>query len=110
MDDIVDLWVSLEDAVERWLIRDIHLVKLRPLACDELDSVYAFFRGVVEGVNDNYFVVGLEEGENRERADVTGATMTGVSRSLVESLVSGGVVKVVYPVTRTDPTGMVVRY
>lgn len=47
VDDIVNVWVLLEDLVERSLILDVELVELWPFAADELDTVDDFLRRVV---------------------------------------------------------------
>jgi hypothetical protein len=62
VDHIVDVWVLLEDFVQRSLICDIDLVEGRPLAADELDAVYDFLGGVVEVVDDDDLVIGFEKG------------------------------------------------
>jgi len=42
MNDIVNVWVLLEDLVESGLISHVALVKGRSLAADELDAVDDF--------------------------------------------------------------------
>ena len=74
MDDIVDIRVLLEHLIQLLLIGDVQRVVLGPLAADELDAVEDLLRGVVEVVDDDDLVVGLEESERGERADVAGAT------------------------------------
>lgn len=64
----------LEDLVQFLLVGDVRRVVLGPLAADELNAVEHLFGGVVEVVNDDDLVVGLEESESSERADVAGAT------------------------------------
>jgi hypothetical protein len=71
---IVDIWVLLEDLVERGLVCHVALVEGRSLAADELDAVYDFLGRVVEVVDDDDLVVGFEEGESREGANVAGTT------------------------------------
>jgi hypothetical protein len=39
VNDIVDVWVLLEDLVKRGLVLDVELVEIGPLAADELDAV-----------------------------------------------------------------------
>jgi hypothetical protein len=39
VNDIVDVWVLLEDLVKRGLILDVELVEIGSLAADELDTV-----------------------------------------------------------------------
>lgn len=74
VDDIVDVWVLLEHLVKRSLICDIALVEGRSLAANELDAVDDFWGGVVEVVDNDNFVVGFEEGQGCERANVAGTT------------------------------------
>ena len=74
VDDIVDVWVLLKHLVERGLICNVDLVKGRSLAADELDAVHDFWGGVVEVVDDDDFVVCLEEGKGCEGANVAGST------------------------------------
>ena len=74
MDDIVDVRVLLEHLIQLLLVGDIQRVVLGPLAADELDAVEDLLGGVVEVVDDDDLVVGLEKGESGERADVAGAT------------------------------------
>lgn len=75
MYDIVDVWVLVEDGIEVLFIRYVAVVVFGPLAADELDAVQDFLGGVVEVVDDDDFVVGLEEGESGEGADVAGAAV-----------------------------------
>lgn len=74
MDDIVDVRVVGEDLVELGLVGDVAGVGLGPLAADELDAVEDLGGGVVEVVDGDDFVVGFEEGEGGEGADVARAT------------------------------------
>lgn len=81
MNDIVDIRVLLEHLIQGLLIGDVERVVLGSLAADQLDAVQDLLGGVVEVVDDDDLVVGLEESERGERADVAGATgeETGVS-------------------------------
>lgn len=74
VDDIVNVGVRLEDLVQLLLVGNVRRVVLRPLAADELNAVEHLLGGVVEVVNDDDLVVGLEESKSSERADVAGAT------------------------------------
>jgi len=74
VDDIVDVRVLLEHLIQLLLIGDVQRIVLGPLAADELDAVEDLLGGVVEVVDDDDLVVGLEKGEGGERADVAGAT------------------------------------
>ena len=74
VDDIVNIRVLLEHLIQLLLIGDVQRVVLGPLAADELDAVEDLLGGVVEVVDDDDLVVGLEESERGERADVAGAT------------------------------------
>ena len=74
VDDIVDVRVVDEDLVELGLVGDVAGVGDGPLAADELDAVERFGGGVVEVVDDDDLIVGFEEGEGGEGADVARAT------------------------------------
>ena len=74
MNDIVDIRVLLKHLVQGLLIGDVERVVLGSLAADQLDAVQDLLGGVVEVVDDDDLVVGLEESERGERADVAGAT------------------------------------
>jgi hypothetical protein len=81
VNDIVDIRVLLEHLIQCLFIGDVERVVLGSLAADQLDAVQDLLGGVVEVVDDNDLVVGLEESERGERADVAGAT--GRKRVLV---------------------------
>jgi hypothetical protein len=81
VNDIVDIRVLLEHLIQGLLIGDIERVVLGSLAADQLDAVQDLLGGVIEVVDDDDLVVGLEESERGERADVPGAT--GRKRVLV---------------------------
>lgn len=74
MDNVVNIWVLLEDLVERSLILNVELVELWLLAADELNAVDDLLRGVVEVVDDDDLIASLEESERCERANVAGTT------------------------------------
>lgn len=74
VDNIVDIRVLLEHLVQLLLIGDIQRVVLGPLAANKLDAVEDLLGRVVEVVDDDDLVVGLEKGESGERANVAGAT------------------------------------
>jgi len=63
---IVNVWVLLKHFVQLLLVGDIQRVVLRPLAADELDAVQDLLGGVVEVVDDDDLVVGLEKGKGGE--------------------------------------------
>lgn len=75
MNNIVDIRVLLKHLIQLLLIGDIQRVVLGPLATDELNAVQDLIGGVVEVIDDDDLVVGLEQGERSERADVAGTTM-----------------------------------
>jgi len=74
VDDIVNIRVLLEHLVQGLLVGDIERIVLGSLAADQLDAVQDLVGRVVEVVDDDDLVVGLEESERGERADVAGAT------------------------------------
>lgn len=75
VDDIVDVWVLVEDSVQRLLVRNIDLLVLWSLSADELDAVEDLVGGVVEVVDNDDLVVGFEKRKGGERANVARATI-----------------------------------
>jgi len=55
-----------KDIVQGLLVRNVHVVELRALSGDELDAVDDFLLRVVEVVDDDDIVVGLEQGKDCE--------------------------------------------
>lgn len=74
VDDIVDVWVFIEDSVQRLLVGDVDFLVLWSLAADELDSVQHFVGRIVEVVYNDDLVVGFEKRKGCERANVARAT------------------------------------
>lgn len=70
---IVDIRVLVKHLIQLLLVRDIALDILGLLAADQLDAIDDFGGRVVQVVDDDDFVVGLEEREGGEGADVAGA-------------------------------------
>jgi hypothetical protein len=66
--------MSLEDLVKAIFVRDVDFVKLRPLPADEFDTIQGFFGRVVEVVDYDNLVIGLQQRKNSERANVPCAT------------------------------------
>ena len=66
MNDIVNIRVLLEHLVQGLLIGDIKRVVLGSLAANQLDAVEDLLGGVVEVVDDDDLVVGLEKGKGGE--------------------------------------------
>ena len=66
MNDRVDLWVFREDFVQGLLVCNVHVVEGRALSGDELDAVDDFLLSIVEVVDDDDIVVGLEKGKDCE--------------------------------------------
>lgn len=83
MDDRVNLGVLVEDIVESLLVGNVHLVELWSLSSDELNAVDDFIVGVVEIVDNDNVVVGLEEGDDSERTNVAAATVRSVRRLIL---------------------------
>lgn len=75
MNDAVNVRVGREDLVEGGLVGDVHLVELGALARDELHAVDALLGGIVQVVDDDDLVAGLEEGQAGEGTDVTDSTL-----------------------------------
>lgn len=74
VNNIVNIRVLLKHLVQLLLVGNVASVVLGPLAADELDAVEDLVRRVVQVVDDDDLVVGLEQGEGGEGADVAGAT------------------------------------
>ena len=60
MDDAVNVWMRLEDAIEIILLSDVNVEKVRSLAADELNSIDGFFGGIVEIVCNDDLVICFE--------------------------------------------------
>ena len=103
VNNIVDVGVFSKDVLEGLLVGDVGIVKDGSLAADGLDAVQDLLGRVVQVVDNDDLVVGLEQGEGCEAADVSGATVATVSAWRGSPAQSG-----TYPVTRTEPTGIVV--
>lgn len=102
VDNIVDVGVVGKDLLEGLLVGDVGIVEDGSLAGDGLDAVEDLLGRVVQVIDNDDLVVGLEQGEGCEAADVSGATVASISAwrgSLAQC--------VTYPVTRTEPTGIV---
>jgi hypothetical protein len=66
VDHIVNIRVLLKHLIQLLFIGDVQRVVLGPLAADELDAVQDLLRRVVEVVDDDDLVVGLEKSESSE--------------------------------------------
>ena len=101
MNDIVDVWMRSEDFVEPRFVGDFAVVEFRPFAADQFDAPEDFRRGVVEIVNNDYFVVSFEERERSEGADIACASsrLLASKREWQQPLDFR-----TYPVTSTEPT------
>lgn len=74
MNDAINVGVFLEDLVDGGLVRDVDRVELRALAADDLDAVDSLLSGIVEVVDDDDLVSGIEESECGEGTNVPAAT------------------------------------
>jgi hypothetical protein len=104
VDDIVNVGVVGKDLFESLLVGNVGVVEDGSLAADGLDAVEDLLGRVVEVVDNDDLVVGLEQGEGCEAADVSGSTVASISAWRGRPAQT-----VTYPVTRTEPTGIVVR-
>jgi hypothetical protein len=75
VDDRVNLGVLVKDIIKGLLVCNIHLIETWSLASDELDAVDNFLVSIVEVVDNDNIVVGLEEGDDGERTNVAAATI-----------------------------------
>lgn len=74
MNDIVNVRMLVENLVESCLIGDVQLIEGRPLSADELDAVHDLFRRIVQIINNDDLVIGLEKSESGEGANVARTT------------------------------------
>lgn len=74
MNHAVNVGVHGEDLVKGGLIGDVHLVKLGTLAGDELHTVDAFLRSVVQVVNNDDLVASVKQSKAGKGANVANAT------------------------------------
>jgi len=72
VNDIVNLWMRLENFVQSGLVGNVDVVDLWLLAADELNAVCDLFERVVKVVHDDDVVASLNKGEGCERANVSG--------------------------------------
>jgi hypothetical protein len=103
VDDIVNVGVVGENLVEGLFIGYVNIVEVGSLAADGLDAVDDLLGRVVEIVDNDDLVVGLEQGEGGKSTNVSSATVASIS-AWRGTLAHRGA----YPVTRTDPTGILV--
>ena len=69
-----------EHFVESGLVGNVELVIDGAFAGNQLNAIENFVGRVIEVVDNHDFVVGLEEGESGEGANVAGATKREISR------------------------------
>ena len=75
MNNAVNFWVFFEDFVKSLLICDVDIIVCRLLSTDTFDTVENIFERIVEIIDDDDFVVGLEECKCSERTNVASATV-----------------------------------
>jgi len=68
--DTVNVRMLLKHLIQLLLIRDVALYVLGLLAADQLYAIDDLGGGVVEIIDDHDLVVGFEQGEGSEGADV----------------------------------------
>lgn len=90
MDDRVNRRVLRKDFIESLLVANINLVERRPLSAEELNSVNGLLRGVVEAVNDDDIIAGVQKLEGGEGANV--ARAAGCQESCQKSSWRGSVI------------------
>jgi hypothetical protein len=102
VDDIVDVGMVGKDLLEGLLVGDVGIVEDGSLSANGLDAVEDFLGRVVQIVDNDNLVIGLEQGEGCEAADVSGSTVASIS-----AWRGSPAQPITYPVTRTEPTGIV---
>lgn len=93
MNDRVNVGMRAEDLVKGRLVGDVDGVEFRALAGEELEPVDAFFRRIVQVVDDDDLVASFEQLEDGERANVaaaTGGERRAVSKDAAEGDFNGG--------------------
>lgn len=70
MNNTVDVRMGSEDAVKGSFITHIDIMKMRSLSAYQFNAIEGFFGGIVEVVDDDDLVVGLEQGKGSEGANV----------------------------------------
>ena len=86
VNDIVDIGVLLKHLLESSFVCDVCLVELRPLPADELNAVDDFFRRIVEVIHNYDLVIGLEEGQCREGANVARSSRSYLALASQEAI------------------------
>lgn len=75
MDDTVDVGVSCKDLVQSLLVGDVDLIEGWSFPADQLDAVQSNLRGVVEVINNDNFIAMFEQGQSRERPNISCASV-----------------------------------
>ena len=66
VDHTVNIWMGCKDFLQSSLISDVHLVEVRSLAANKLNSIQRDFRGIVETVYNNDFIAMFEKRKGGE--------------------------------------------
>lgn len=74
MDDAVNGGVLGKHLVQGLLVGDVDLVEVGTAASQQLDAVESDLGGVVEAVDNDDIVAGIQQGQSREGADVARST------------------------------------
>ena len=88
MNDIVNIWVCVEDLVEASLICHVDFEQLRPLSANKLNTVQNLGRRVVEIICNDNLIVCFEECKHSERTNVSGSP-TKLSLAFFDELWAG---------------------
>jgi hypothetical protein len=72
--DIIDIRMLTKHLIQSCFVGDVYIVVNGTLPGDEFDAIDAFFRGIVEIVDDDDLVFCLEKSECSEGADVASAS------------------------------------
>jgi len=95
MYDIVDIRVLVKNIVQLLLVGDVALYILRPLAAYQLDAIEDLSIAVIKVVDDHNLVVGFEQREGGEGANVARAAVRVVNKGVVSGDRIGSVDRVV---------------
>lgn len=74
VDDAVNGGVLGKHLVQGLLVGDVDLVEVGTAASQQLDAVESDLGGVVEAVDNDDIVAGIQQGQSREGADVARST------------------------------------
>jgi len=70
----VNVWMRLEDLVKVLFFPDVNVEVFGPLAAEKLNTIDDFIRSIIEVVHNHDLVVGLQQRESGEGANVAASS------------------------------------